>query len=145
MRNRLVLLTALFGLSLMVPTSSQERITLSSPETVPDNLTYRVQRLTIESDDPATVGVDEGIITIQLIGVERATPVTCIYRSTTNPTGTFLSNALNKANLSSTYANNATTGSLIQRIFHRLFSGGLNEAPQVCGRSLTGTLTGGPQ
>lgn len=144
MTRRLLLLVVLCGLAVTAPTS-QERITLSSPETVPDNLTYRVQRLTIESDDPATVGVDEGIITIQLVGVERTIPVTCVYRSTTNPTGTFLSTALNKANLSSTYANNATTGSLIQRIFHRLFSGGLNEAPQVCGRSLTGTLTGGPQ
>lgn len=125
--------------------TAQERITLSAPETVPNNLTYRLERFSFDTDDPGTVGKDEGVMRIQLMGVERPVAVSCVYTSTTNPTGTFLINALNKANLSSAYAGNATTGSLIQRIFHRLFSGGLNEGPAVCGRALTGTLTGSPQ
>lgn len=122
---------------------AQERIALSAPETVPANQTYRVERITLQSDDPGTVSVDEGQIHIQLMGVERQVAVSCVYRSTTNPTGTFLLTALNKANLSSAYNNNATTGSLVQRVFHRLVV--MNEAPAVCGRSLAGSLTGTPQ
>lgn len=121
---------------------AQERITLSAPETVPSNQTYRVERLTIQTDDPATAA-DEGVLTIQLMGVERAVAVTCVYNASTTPTGDTLIRGLNKANLSTAYANNATTGSLQQRIFHRLVI--LNEAPAVCGRSLAGSLTGTPQ
>lgn len=123
--------------------TGQERITLTAPETVPNNLTYRVERLTLQTDDPATASVDEGQLTIQLMGVERAVAVTCPYTATTNPTGTFLINALNKANLSSAYNNNATTGSLVQRIFHRLVV--MGESTAVCGKTLTGSLTGAPQ
>lgn len=130
---------AVFGLR----AAAQERITLSVAETAPNNATYRVERIVLQNDDPGTVGVDEGQITIQIVGVERPIVATCIYRSATNPTGTFLLTALNKANLSSAYAANATTGSLVQRIFHRLVV--MAEAPAVCGRTLTGSLTGSPQ
>ncbi len=122
--------------------AAQERINLTAPETVPNNQNYRVERIVLEEDDPNT-GVDEGFIRIQLTGVERPSAVTCQYDRTTNPTGTFLVTALNKANLSAAYASNATTGSLKQRIFHRLVV--MNEAPAVCGRSLVGSLTGNPQ
>lgn len=122
---------------------AQERITLSAPETLPNNLTYRTERITINEDDPATASVDEGTITIQLMGVERPSAVTCVYNATSSPTGTFLIVALNKSNLSAAYAGNATTGSLKQRIFHRLVV--MNEAPAVCGRSLVGSLSGAPQ
>lgn len=122
--------------------AAQERITLSAPESVPNNLTYRVDRLILQQDDPNTAA-DEGSITIQLLGVERPVPVTCVYNASTSPTGTTLLIALNKANLSSAYAGNGSTGSLTQRIFHRLVV--MNEAPQVCGRALAGSLTGTPQ
>jgi len=135
---RLVVVVGLLGAS----AGAQERITLTAPETAPNNLKYRVARLEIDEDDPDTVA-DEGRIMLNLIGVERRVEVTCIYRATTSPTGTFLINALNKADLSSTYNNNATTGTLKQRIFHRLVI--MNEAPTICGKSLAGTLTGTPQ
>lgn len=122
--------------------SAQERIALSAPETLPNNLTYRTDRITLAKDDPATVP-DEGTITVQLMGVERPIVVTCAYNATSSPTGTFLITALNKANLSTAYAGNATTGSLEQRIFHRLVV--MNEAPAVCGKTLAGSLTGTPQ
>lgn len=121
---------------------AQERITLTSPEAAPSNVNYRVERMILQWDDPAT-GADEGQITIQLLGVERPIPVTCVYSATTNPTGTTLLVGLNKANLSSAYTGTGNTGSLIQRIFYRLVV--LNEAPTVCGRSLVGSLTGSPQ
>jgi hypothetical protein len=123
--------------------AEQERITLAAPETAPNNLTYRVERLHLQDDDPATASVDEGMVHIQLLGVERPVAVNCVYHATTNPTGSFLVVALNKANLSSAYAGNGTTGSLKQRIFHRLVV--MNEAPAVCGRSLAGSLSGSPQ
>jgi hypothetical protein len=122
---------------------AQERVTLSAPEVVPNNLTYRVERMTLQNDDTNTGSVDEGMISIQLMGVERATAVTCVYNATSSPTGTFLLTALNKANLSTAYAGNATTGSLVQRVFHRLIV--MGESTAVCGRTLTGTLTGSPQ
>lgn len=122
--------------------AEQERIQLAAPETVPNNATYRVERLTIQDDDPETAA-DEGSIVIQLMGVERRVAVTCVYNAASSPTGSFLVVALNKANLSSNYNNNATTGSLKQRIFHRLVV--MNEAPTVCGKSLAGSLTGNPQ
>jgi len=134
----LLLLGVGFSLSLV----AQERITLSAPETVPSNLTYRVDRMTLQWDDPNTVA-DEGTITIQLLGVERAVPVSCVYNASTTPTATTLLIGLNKANLSSAYTGTGNTGSLIQRIFYRLVV--LNEAPTVCGRSLVGSLTGSPQ
>ena len=59
---------------------------------------------------------------------------------TLDSTATTLINGLNKANLSTSYAGNATTGSLKQRIAHRLIV--MNEAAQVCGRTLAGSLTG---
>lgn len=121
---------------------AQEKITLSVAETKPSNSEYRIERLTIQNDDPATASTDEGVINVQLIG-QNGEAVSCVYTAATNPTATFLTVALNKANLSTAYAGNATTGSLRQRIFHRLFSGGLNEGPQVCGgKTLTGTLAG---
>lgn len=133
----------ILGLSLIsISLSAQERITLSAPETVPSNINYRTERIILNEDDPGTTQ-DEGSITIQLMGVERPIAISCIYNSSSNPTGTFLLTALNKANLSTAYASNATTGSLKQRIFHRLVI--MNEAPAVCGRSLMGSLNGTPQ
>lgn len=141
----LVVSAVVCGAALATRGIAQERITLTVPETAPNNLTYRLDSVSFTLDDPNTASIDEGVMTIRLVGVERAISVSCIYNSATSPTGTATIIALNKANLSTAYANNATTGSLIQRIFHRLFSGGLNEGPAICGRALTGTLTGSPQ
>lgn len=127
---------------LSISLSAQERVTLTAPEVLPSNLTYRTDRITITEDDPATTQ-DEGSIVIQLMGVERPSTISCSYNSTTSPTGTFLIVALNKANLSTVYASNPSTGSLKQRIFHRLVV--MNEAPAICGRSLAGSLSGTPQ
>jgi hypothetical protein len=137
-----IVIAAIGLLSLSGGSLAQERIALTAQETVPANATYRVERVILQQDDPATPA-DEGAITIQLIGVERTVPLTCVYNATSAPTGTTLLIALNKANLSSAYASNGSTGSLVQRIFHRLVV--MNEAPAVCGRSLAGTLTGIPQ
>ena len=139
MTKRFLLLAALLASGSL---SAQERISLSAPETVPNNQTYRVERIVLEEDDPNVVG-DQAFIRIQIMGVERPVSATCTYTASTNPTGTFLLVALNKANLSSAYAGNGTTGSLKQRIFHRLVV--MNEAPAICGRSLAGSLTGSPQ
>lgn len=124
---------------LVAATWAQETITLTAPESVPENARYRLERLTLNVDDPETT-VDEGSIHIQLMGIERAIAVSCLYSRATTPTGTTLINGLNKANLSTSYAGNATTGSLKQRIYHRLVV--LNEAQTVCGRGVAGSLTG---
>lgn len=142
MRRLFLVLFSLLALAVLLP-SAQERIALTTPETVPSNTQYRVASITLVADDPDTTTVDEGTISIQLLGVEQRTPVTCTYNAETTPKGSALLLGLNKANLSSAYAGNATTGSLIQRIFHRLVV--MNEAPAVCGRSLAGSLTGSPQ
>ena len=118
---------------------AQETVTLTTPETVVSNLRYRVERFSFDVDNPDTAA-DEGRLLIQLMGIERAVAVSCLYSSTTTPTATTLITGLNKANLSSAYNNNATTGSLKQRIYHRLVV--IGEAGAVCGRSLAGTLTG---
>lgn len=120
----------------------QERIALSVAETVPANQNYRIERVTLTDDDPGT-SADEGTVFIQLIGVERPVGVNCLYSAATSPTGTTLLIGLNKANLSSAYNNNATTGSLKQRINHRLVV--MGESTAVCGKTLTGSLTGNPQ
>lgn len=131
---------ALFGiLCAAVTLGAQERIDLSVAETKPSNSQYRIERLTITNDDPATASSDEGVIHIQLLG-QNGEAVSCVYTATTNPTATFLTIALNKANLSSAYAANATTGSLRQRIFHRLVV--MGESTAVCGKTLTGSLAG---
>ena len=135
---------ALLGLLLLAAVSlgAQERITLTAGEPAPTVARYQVAQMSLTFNDPDTAD-DEGAIQMTLVGVERAVTVTCLYSRATTPTGTFLIDALNKANLSSAYTGNATTGSLKFRIFHRLVV--MNEAPQVCGRSLAGTLTGTPQ
>lgn len=122
-----------------VTLSGQERIDLSVAETQPSNSQYRIERLTIQNDDPGTASTDEGVIVVQLLGQNKE-PVSCVYTAATNPTATFLTVALNKANLSSAYAANATTGSLRQRIFHRLVV--MGESTAVCGKTLTGSLAG---
>lgn len=122
--------------------AAQERIALSAPESLPNNVHYEMRRFTIEFDNVATPD-DEGRIYIHLAGVERPIQVACVYSDRTTPTATSLINPFNKANLGSAYAGNATTGSLKQRIHHRLVV--MNEAPAVCGRSLAGSLTGNPQ
>lgn len=126
-----ILLGLVVSLGLAAVGIAQERITLSAPETKPSNTAYRLERLTLD--------VERGAISLQLLGV-NGEPVSCVYGPTTNPTGATLLAALNKANLSTAYAGNATTGSLTQRIFHRLVV--MNEAPAVCGVSLAGSLTG---
>lgn len=137
--KRILLIAALLVSATL---TAQERITLSAPEIVPSNVNYRVERRILEDDNPATPA-DEGQITIQLIGVERPTAVTCIYNANTSPTGTFLLNGLNKANLSLPYAGNATSGTFIQRIFHRLVV--MGESSAVCNKTLSGSLAGVPQ
>jgi hypothetical protein len=110
---------------------AQERVTLTVPEPKADNTAYRIERLHLDAD--------RGTLSIYLLGVNDE-PVNCHYTPTTNPTGAFLIVGLNKANLSSAYAGNATTGSLRQRIFHRLVI--MAEATAVCSKPLAGTLTG---
>jgi len=121
---------------------AQERLTLTTPETTVTNTQYRIESVTLISDDPSTPAAD-GHITIRLKGIERPHAVDCQYGPATTPTGSALLNGLNKANLSTAYAGNATTGSLKQRIFHRLVV--MNEAAVVCNRALAGTVTGSPE
>ena len=128
MTQRAVLITILLLLS--VRAQAQEVIRLTAPETVPDNPVYAIASVLLDAENVR--------IAIALKGAngERAS---CLYQGTLAQT---LLTALNKADLSSAFNNNATTGSLKQRIHYRLSSTGLNEAPQVCGRSFVGTLTG---
>jgi hypothetical protein len=116
-------------------TDAQERIVLTVAESNPE---YRMANFVMVPDDPGTT-VDEGQIFLDLRG-SNGESVACRYGSGSNPTGTFLINGLNKANLSTAYAGNATTGSLKQRIFHRLVV--MAESTAVCGKTLTGTLQG---
>ena len=123
--------------------SAQERITLTAPETTPSNTAYRLDRMTLIFNDSATPA-DEGFLHIQLTGIDKPdNHVQCSYTPTTNPTATFLLTALQKSNLSSAYNNNATTGSLKQRVHHRLVV--MGEAAAVCSKSLAGTLSGSPE
>lgn len=137
---RILLVTAVLAVS---GVDAQERIALTTPETVAALGTFRVEQMTLTWDDPATAGVDEGVLVVQLLGVERPVPVSCVYTKSTTPTATTLITGLNKANLSTAYAGNATTGSLLQRIHHRFVV--MGEASAICGRALVGTLTGTPQ
>jgi hypothetical protein len=126
------LMLTVVGLTLTVGVlRAQETITLTTPETKPSNAEYRLGRLTIDAD--------AGTIHIQLKG-QNGEAKSCLYHADTTPTGTFLLTALNKANLSTAYAGNATTGSLKQRIFHRLVV--LGEGAAVCSAGLAGTVTG---
>lgn len=118
---------------------AQEVITLSAPEIKPSNTAYRVERITQTLDDPTTPTIDEGTLIIQFLGSNKE-PLTCVYNSTTTPTATTLITGLNKANLASAYAGNATSGSLKQRIHHRLVI--MGESAFVCDKTLTGSLTG---
>lgn len=137
--RRIVLAILITG-SLSLLLHAQERIALTVAETT-SNTDYRLAVFTVIYDDPATTPGDEGFMAIELRGVNNEV-VLCRYTPTSNPTATFLNTGLNKANMASAYASNATTGSLKQRIYHRLFSGGLNEGPAICGKTLTGTLQG---
>lgn len=136
--RRLVLFVAIL-IPFTVIALAQEKITLSVAETKPSNSEYRLERLTIQYDDPATTPADEGQLVIQLIG-QNGEPVSCVYNAASTPTATFLTTALNKTNLSTAYAGNGTTGSLKQRIYHRLVV--MGESTAVCGKTLTGTLAG---
>jgi hypothetical protein len=140
--RRHFILSAVLVLAASVYLFAQERITLTAPEAAPSVLTYRLSAFSLALDDPATAQ-DEGVLSLLLIGVERPVSVPCTYTAQTTPTATFLITNLQKANLASAYAGNASTGSLSQRIFHRLSV--MNEAPLVCGGSLAGSLTGSPQ
>jgi hypothetical protein len=128
MRLKLVLLSLAL---LALPTHAQETVTLTTPETKPTNTTYRVSSLILD--------VDAGMLSIGLTGA-TGDRVNCTYSTSTTPTGATLITGLNKANLATAYAGNATTGSLKQRIFHRLVT--MGEAAAVCGKALAGTLTG---
>ena len=124
------------GLALLCTTislSAQEKITLTTPEAKPSNTGYVVERMTLD--------VKVGTIYLQLEGDNRET-VSCLYSSQTVPTGRTLITGLNKANLSTVYAGNAITGSLLQRLFHRLVV--MGESTAVCGKTLIGSLTGAP-
>lgn len=127
MTKLILSLVLVFGVGLY----AQERITLASPETV-INTQYRVQHIDLDYDN--------GRIAILLKGDQSGEAVSCVYAATTNPTGAFLISGLNKANLASAYAGNATTGSLMQRIFHRLVV--MNESSAVCSKALVGALAG---
>ena len=133
---RAALLACIVALTL--PLGAQEKATLTVADS---NADYRVAVLQLTSNDPQTAA-DEGHIYIRLDGI-APWRTECTYNATTTPTGTFLINALNKANLSTAYAGNATTGSLKQRILHRLVV--MNEAAAVCNRALAGTVTGSPE
>jgi hypothetical protein len=133
MKNPVALALALLLLTPSV--FAQEIVTLTVAETKPANTNYHVASFSMD--------VDAGMLAITLKGVDEIAypPVQCIYASNTTPTGATLILGLNKANLSTAYAANATTGSLKQRIFHRLVV--MGEAPAVCnGKTLTGTLAG---
>ena len=131
MRFILMLTSAL----LTVPVIAQEKITLTVAETNPE---YRMSHFLQVFDDPATA-TDEGSISLDLRGTNGEN-IPCRYGAGTNPTGTFLNNAMNKANFSTAYAGNATTGSKKQRVYHRLVV--MGESTAVCGRTITGTLAG---
>lgn len=114
--------------------AAQEKITLATPESK-TNTGWDTARIILDQE--------LGRIEIQLKG-DNNEPNRCVYTATTTPTGAFLLTQLNKANLSSAYAGNATTGSLKQRIQHRLNigPGTMGESAQVCEKPITGTLTG---
>lgn len=132
MRQRAVALVSITVLLLAVVGRAQETGTLATPETKPSNTAYSVETVTLYRT--------AGVIQIVLRGVNGEWKE-CRYTPTTTPTGTFLITALNKANLSTAYAGNATTGSLVQRIFHRLFV--MAEGAAVCDGGLgAGTVTG---
>ena len=120
---------------------AQELIILTTPESVATLTGFRIERLITEPNNPDTPS-DEGRLIIQLAGGGRPVALMWEYHARTTPTGTFLITALNKANLSTVYAGNATTGSLKQRVHHRLVV--MGEAAQVCGRAITGSLSGSP-
>lgn len=136
MRRVVLFIVLAFSITASV---AQERVDLASPETKPSNTQYRIERLTIQYDDPTTVGSDEGTIHIQLLG-QNGESMSCVYSSTSSPTATFLSNALNKADLSSAYAGNASTGSLKHRVCHRLVV--MGESTARCGKTIAGSCTG---
>jgi len=127
MKIRLLVLLLLLAPSVV----AQELVTLTVAETKPANTAYHVASLVLD--------VDAGLLSVTLKGITDEL-VTCTYASNTTPTGASLILGLNKANLSSAYAANATTGSLKQRIFHRLIV--MNESAAVCSKPLAGTLAG---
>ena len=135
----------LFAVTLVVTAlsaSAQERISLTAPETTPNNTAYELDRLTMIFDKPSTPQ-DEGFIHVQFVGIDRPELLNqCSYTPTTTPTATSLLTPFQKANLSTAYNNNATTGSLKQRVHHRLVV--MGESAAVCQRPMVGTLSGNP-
>lgn len=134
----LIIISVLLIASLKVLSGiAQERIALSTPEATPALTQYRLEAYRTEEDNPNTP-LDDARFTIDLQGVQRDLSIRCEYNNSTTPTGRTVINGLKTANFSLPYADNATSGNLYQRIFHRLVR--MNEAAQVCGRSLTGTV-----
>lgn len=131
MKKMIPLLVAVVLAALVSAPHAQEKVALTTPETKPTNTGYTVERFTLD--------YVAATIVIQLKG-DNGEALSCVYGPSTTPTGQFLLDGLNKANLSAAYAGNATTGSLKQRIFHRLVV--MNEAPAVCGKSLAGSVAG---
>ena len=109
----------------------QERITLATPETSPSNVDYQLSDISLNRD--------RGEVTIQLRGQHQES-VLCVYNTKTTPTGATLLKAMNKADFSTPYVGNATTGSLAQRVYHRLVV--MSESATVCSKPLVGTLSG---
>ncbi len=122
-------LAVLLALLLLAPSIvAQEVVNLSVSES---NSQYHVSGMVLD--------VDNGVLSITLRGADDKT-VNCSYNAGTTPTGLSLLVGLNKANLSTAYAGNATTGSLKQRIAHRLIV--MGESTAICGKTITGTLAG---
>lgn len=138
MKRLLLLVVLLCGAAVPASAQTVERVDLVTPEVKPSNPSYTIERITETMDDPTTPA-DEGVIYIQLLGANRES-VSCIYNATTTPTATTLTKGQNKADFSSAYAGNATTGSRRQRIFHRLVV--MGESAQVCSKPITGTVAG---
>jgi hypothetical protein len=120
-------------LALTASLPAQEIISLTTPVVI-NRTGYHLESM--------MVGFDTGVLQLTLASNDANDPtrLSCAYTPATTPTGAFLNTALQKANLSSAYAGNATTGSLKQRVAHRLVV--MGEAAQVCGQALVGTLTG---
>jgi hypothetical protein len=132
MTRRSATLASLLSLLVLAGLSAQELVTLTVPIARPSTTNYRVERVVAD--------FEAGVLRIFLRGSDNEATRYCAYTAATTPTGATVLTALNKANLSTAYAGNATTGSLKQRIFHRLVV--MGEAAAVCDGTMAGSLAG---